>query len=138
MSREDPKPSPNQPHPEPNHNDSAEQIRKVSGKIHVNGEIEANIPADAIERYKAARQENTSRDNWRFLVECLTLLAVVFYAGLAFWQGWMTRSLVKTAQDTFEASNRPYIGVDSWDIAHPFKDGNGKVTQDPTTTNPNA
>jgi hypothetical protein len=103
-------------HPGANQNHGHEQQRKISGKIHVNGEIEANIPSGVIEQYKAARQENTSRDNWRFLVECLTLIVVTIYAGLTLSLARSSQKSAdaaivasKSAVASYDATVRPYL-----------------------------
>jgi hypothetical protein len=99
-------------------NGSREQKRKITGELHVRGEIEANIPRAAMEQYKAAIQENTSRDNWRFAVECITLFFVIVVAILGIIQ---TRQSIRSAgaardaADTNKASlhvaERAYLSI---------------------------
>jgi hypothetical protein len=45
------------------------------------------------------------------MLEGLTLAAVVVYAGLTFWQVWLTRQAVDIARNTFDTVNRPYVGI---------------------------
>ncbi|HEY1993185.1 MAG TPA: hypothetical protein VGG81_02195 [Edaphobacter sp.] len=117
-----PKSGSGKPHPNPNNDGGDDNKRKISGEIHVRGGIETNVPASLIEQYKTARNEDKSRDNWRFLVEILTLGAVIIYAGLTAWQGWMTRKLV----DTGRLSTRPYVGVDSIGVSFQSHKPNGE------------
>ncbi|MGC2196624.1 MAG: hypothetical protein WA628_18265 [Terriglobales bacterium] len=55
----------------------------------------------------------------------LTLLTVAVYAGLTFWQGCLTRRLVTISQKTFDASERPYIGLFGIDVLHVWFDSQG-------------
>ena len=93
----------------PSQQSDNEQRRKITGELHVRGEIEASIPAGVIEAYRSARKENTSRDNWRFLVEVLTLVTVLVYASLTAWQAETTQTIANLTRNQFEADERPYI-----------------------------
>lgn len=106
------------PHPQPNEDDGKKQKRQVSGEVHVRGEIEANVPANFIEQYKAARQENTSRDNWRFFVEIATLVFVIAYSGLTalmYIANKKSADAAKSAADTAATSlridQRAWVGL---------------------------
>jgi hypothetical protein len=115
-----PKPGSDKPHPHPNQNSGQEQQRKISGDIHVRGEIEANVPESFIEKYKAVRNEQTPRDNARFVVECATLGLVFIYAGLTAIQSCQSlksanaaESAAKTASRELELSQRPWVDADT-------------------------
>jgi hypothetical protein len=105
-------------HPAHSNNNSREEARKISGKINVSGEIEANIPKSVIEQYKAARQENTPRDNARFFVECITLgfvMLVAVFGGIQTCQSVRSSSAAvsaaDTAKDALHISERAYIAA---------------------------
>lgn len=44
-------------------------------------------------------------------LDIATFVVVSFYAAITFWQGCLTQKIVKTEQATYEASERPYVGV---------------------------
>lgn len=99
-------------------NSSKEQKRKITGEIHVRGNVEANIASAAIQQYKAARQENTSRDNWRFAVECITLGFVILVAAVGIFQAKQSSksadaaaSAANTAASALHISEQAYISV---------------------------
>jgi hypothetical protein len=106
-----PKPSSGNLHPQPKQHPGQESERKISGDIHVHGEVEANIPARVIEQYKTARQENTSRDNWRFFVEIVTLVIVAIYAGLTAWQAFSTQTIVELTRTQYTLDQRAWLGI---------------------------
>lgn len=53
--------------------------------------------------------------------------AAAAYGAVAFWQSYETRTLVKTAQDTYTAIDRPYVGIDTVDRAFIKLDAHGNV-----------
>lgn len=105
-------------HPASGDNNSREQKRKVTGELHVRGEIEANIPRVAIQEYRAVIQENTPRDNWRFTVECVTLFFVIAVAIMgciqtrqAIISAGAAQSAAQTAKSTLTASQGAYVTI---------------------------
>jgi hypothetical protein len=106
-----------QPHPDP-HKDSREQNEcHVSGDIHVRGEVESKLPPSLIEKYDTERKDDNTREGKRFVInfvlQLLTLIALIVYAGLAAWQGW---SAQKTADSTV-IDRRPYVVVKDPDFS---------------------
>jgi hypothetical protein len=97
-------------HSDPHQDCAQKQEYKWNGDARVSGEIGIKIPPDLLAQYQADQKANTAHNNKSRLINGLTLIAVVIYAGLTAWQGCETRQLVKTAQDTYEAAGRPYIG----------------------------
>jgi hypothetical protein len=82
----------------------------VSGDIHVRGEVEVKVPIEVSKKKDAADKKKESRDNLRLVVEICGLAVVIIYAGLTGYQACQTHSLVSTAQNTYDAANRAYIG----------------------------
>ena len=72
---------------------------------------ELHIPAATISEYKTNKDKNYGLERWKLLVEALTLIAVVWYACIARGQlnGILDSNKINRA--TYEAADRPYIGV---------------------------
>jgi len=82
--------------PNPNGDDGKghQQARKVSGKIHVEGEIKTQLPPKLIEDYATSNEKTDRRVDKRFLVEIITLLFVIIVAIMSFLQ---TKQAIKSA-----------------------------------------
>lgn len=81
--------------------------RDVSGNVHVRGEVEAKLPESFIQQHKTERGEDTARGRKKFCVEVLTLIAVLAYTTVAFWQGCSNKTAAdaaKSAADTATAA----------------------------------
>jgi len=111
------------------------QQDKRERTFNIHGTIEAQPPQSLIDQHIAERKEDRRRESNKLLIEGLTLLAVVVYAGLTAWQVCLTRNLVIISQKTFNAANRPYIGVNTFTTQYAWEsdDGNFHVTSTPTT-----
>jgi hypothetical protein len=120
------------PHSNPNHEGPGKQERHIDGSIHVRGTIEADLPPDVRKKQDAANEKQDAREAKRYVVEIVTLIAVIVYAGLTAWQAFLTRQLVITANKTFELSNRPYLGVNGIRIEHVARDASGQIMRSPT------
>ena len=115
------------------HNNEQEQERYISGNIGVVGQVEANFPRELIEEYKTSNRQAHTRENardrrevWRFRVEIITLIFVVFVALLSIIQ---SRQSVRTANAAAEANKlakanfwldeRPFIDTRFTGMPHP-------------------
>jgi hypothetical protein len=58
----------------------------VTGDIHVRGEIETKIPPNLAKKRDTAEEKKETREKRRFVVEVLTLIFVIIYAGITFFQ----------------------------------------------------
>jgi hypothetical protein len=107
------KPAKEQPLADPNNNTTEEQKRQICGDVHVRGEVEVEtkFPPKLVEEHGAANKEETAHRQKTFRVELTTMIAVIVYAGLAFWQGCLTQGLGKTAKDQIRISARPWVGI---------------------------
>jgi hypothetical protein len=112
QDRKESKPGKQEGHTDPHKDCAQKQECKWSGDTRVSGEVEIKVPPDLLTEYRTGQKENTTHNDKSRLINWLTLLAVVIYAGLTAWQGCETRQLVRTGQDTYDAIDRPYIGVD--------------------------
>jgi hypothetical protein len=120
----------NTSHSNPDHHSPSENQCKWDGNARVSGEISVKLPPDLLKEYKSAHKDNNPRNNKGRLVDWLTLAAVIIYAGLTGWQGCMTHSLVSTAQKTYQASSRPYVGIDGDSLAF-YRSVEGKARFQP-------
>lgn len=84
---------------------------KAEHKVLVSGSIQTHTTPETEKKNDAERKEDRRRESHKIWLERLTLLAIVVYAGITFWQGCLTRKVVEVAQETYESSQRPYIGV---------------------------
>lgn len=105
-------------HSSPDHGGGDPQKRKVTGEIRVSGSVETNITSGFIEQYKAAKNENTPRDNWRFVVEVITLIVLLAYAGITAFiylanntSAKAALSAANTADSTLRLTERAWIVV---------------------------
>ena len=77
--------------------------------------IEPGVQIDLVESLKnqhgAERNEDTTNQKTQLRWTKGATVLLVLTAGFTGWQGWMNRQLVKTAQDTYNAVDRPYVGV---------------------------
>ncbi len=129
MSSKHPKPGGNKPHSRPHQAGGEHNQCNWDGNARVTGELEVEFKPNLIAQHKAEQEENTSHNKKTRRVAWLTLIAVIIYAGLTAWQGWQTRSLVRTAQDTYNAVDRPYVGTDGASAILLRMDGKGKITR---------
>jgi hypothetical protein len=126
LSRKNSKPRRCEPHAPNYQNDTAKQQCNFSGSVNVHGEVQVDLHPDVKQADAAKEKKNDSRESTKRILEVSTLLAVLLYSSLTWWQGCMTRKLVKTAQDTFETSNRPYVGLSGFSVKHMGLDSNGR------------
>ncbi len=103
-------------HSGPNQNGGEEQKRKVSGDIHVRGEILVNAPPEEKLAAQTAQNNKESRENTRLLLEKITLAVLTVYAGLTLWLAISSQSQSSAASisanatmNTFESASRPYL-----------------------------
>ena len=63
---------------------------------------ELQIPESAINTYKSEQKQKTRLERWKLFVEVLTLLAVISYAGIAYYQWGAMREAAQAAIDAVE------------------------------------
>jgi len=95
----------------PHENARDKYERHIDGDISVRGQIETHLPPDLRDKQDTERKEDKTHKKKDYRVSLLTLIAVAIYAGLTFWQGCLTRNLVLVSQRTYDASQRPYVGI---------------------------
>ena len=121
-------------HSDPHHAIAKHDKCDVSGSIHVRGEIETHIPPDLARRRDTAEEKKEAREHRREVIEVLTVIFVILYAGLTAWMARSTagqldqaRAATKsaleaatTAQNEFVVSERPWVAV-TYDPAEPIQ-----------------
>jgi hypothetical protein len=89
-------------------------------KVLVSGSIQVNRPPEIERRHnserkdddathKAEREEDAGRERKKMWLEGLTLAAVLGYAFIAAWQGFLTRESIDNNSKQFQIDQRPYI-----------------------------
>ncbi|MCU1302665.1 MAG: hypothetical protein JWQ87_2949 [Candidatus Sulfotelmatobacter sp.] len=106
----------NKGHADPDKAGRDQYKRHIDGDITIRGRVETNVPPDAVQQHTTEREEDKTQGKRKFVVEVLTLIAVIIYAGITFWQGCLTKRLAHTADQTlstsreqFLKSERPYV-----------------------------
>jgi hypothetical protein len=101
---------------------SGKQHAKREHDVHVRGTILTDLSPNEEKRHNAERKEDktaheTERkedrgsEGHKIWLERFTLLAVVIYAGITFWQGCLTRESIDNNSKQFQFDQRPYLGV---------------------------
>jgi len=95
----------------------------------IRGRIEIDRSPSLKEQHDSEHREDSAHERKKYRIECLTLLAVMLYAGLTFWLLLVNRSQMKIARDTFNAASRPYVGMNGWTFTYyigdkPFSQAN--------------
>lgn len=92
---------------------SGKQKSKREHDVHVRGTIHTNLSPDEEQRHNAERKQDAAtheaerkvdmgRESHKVWLERFTLLAVVVYAGITFWQGCLVRKQGKIIAQQFE------------------------------------
>jgi hypothetical protein len=90
--------------------------QEITGSVRISGQVEAHLPPDLAKKKETADEKKESREKRKFIVECVTMGLVAIYASLTAWQGCESSQLVRTAQDTYNAVDRPYVGIGGLDV----------------------
>jgi hypothetical protein len=119
---------------------SGDRKGKPEHKVAVSGSIQVYRPPEIEQRHsterkedetthKAERKEDRGRETTRMWLEGLTLLAVLVYAGITFWQGTLTRWIAVSADHArddsriqFIRDQRPYVWTAGM-VPFPIKTG---------------
>jgi hypothetical protein len=122
----------NNRHPDPNQAGSREEKRKVSGEIHVRGEVEVDFAKTLTNKYDAIIKENKEQDHKHYRLAVTTLVVGIIYAGLTAWLAFSSQQSAtaatkasKAAISSYESTVRPYIGSDC--EIHPNRDKVGNL-----------
>jgi len=104
--------------PSPNNHSGGEQKRKVTGKVHVEGEIQVHLPPNVEKENSAANSKRETRETVKQWVDGITLFFVIL---VAFFSGIQTYQSIKTTKasidantitrDNFKIQAAPYIDV---------------------------
>ena len=110
--------------PTPVANQSSRQKETANRHVYVEPGVQIDLVKDLRHEYESANTESTAHNRkqlgWTIVTACL----VFIYTGIAAYQ-------LKTARDTFNASNRPYIGIDASTMIHFLKSDSGEWVQAP-------
>ncbi|HEX4486881.1 MAG TPA: hypothetical protein VH088_11470, partial [Terriglobales bacterium] len=89
------KPGSHQSHSDPDNHGKDQYKRHVDGSIRVSGQIEVHPPPNTNKEETPEQKKARSYRFLNFVVAAATLLAVVIYAGLTFWQACLTQVVIK-------------------------------------------
>jgi hypothetical protein len=109
------------------------QKPKREHDVHVRGTMHTDLAPDQEKRHNAERKEDAAtheaerqtdlgRESHKVWLERFTLVAVVVYAGIAGWQGCISKDLLLTTIRQFQADQRPYVVEDGMTMLK-FNDG---------------
>lgn len=99
----------NQGKPDPNKGSRDQYQRHVDGSIRVSGQVEVHPPPDSVKEEKTDREHQRSHRDKNYIVSISTLIAVIIYALITFWQGCMTRESIDNNTKQFQIDQRPYL-----------------------------
>jgi hypothetical protein len=102
MSHKNPKLGKNQPRSQSNEATSNQSRDQSQSNVRV--WIETDSLQGLIDEYRAAREKRTPTENLQLLLGAITLTAIVVYTVLTGWY-------VRTANKTYTAAYRPYVGI---------------------------
>jgi hypothetical protein len=102
MSHKNPKPGKN--HPRPQSNEATSNQSRDQSQSNVRVWVETESLQGLVDEYKAAREKRRTTENLQLLLGAITLTAVVVYTVL-------TACYVRTANKTYTAAYRPYVGI---------------------------
>lgn len=111
MSNRDKKTPSGQHHTDPHINSGQHDKCDITGSIHVAGEIETKLPPDLEKKRSAAEEKKEARDKKRFVVEWVTLVFVIVYAGITGWIAYINHSQWKDLRHNFAAQERAWIEI---------------------------
>jgi hypothetical protein len=109
------------PHPNPENNKA--ENRKISGDVHVRGEVEAKLPPEMVKEYVSSNQKWDRRDDRRFLVEKLTLLSAVLVVVSGVVQSFQSVRAVRLTKESLVSVQRAFVFSTPQAIAQFGKDG---------------
>ena len=92
----------------------------------MHGEIEVKLQEEFLRQQRSSQYDANSSSKRHLIVTWLTFFAVLIYAALTAWLGFLTKDLVNTSQKTYKAASRPYVGVDGIPVTFRSVDDKGK------------
>jgi hypothetical protein len=101
-------------------------MESVTGNIRITGEVETHFPPNLENERKADNERKHAREDKRFIVEIVTAILILVYAGFTLWQSISARSSANAAKEAANAamkqaqtsadqlalSERPWISSD--------------------------
>jgi len=66
--------------------------------VRITGTIKVGRDPSLTQEHNTERREDAASETKKYRVEIATLVVVIIYAGLTFWQGWLTRDIARTSQ----------------------------------------
>ncbi len=111
MSRHHPK----RPQDKQSTHEKDDATKEKSGNLHVH--IEPGVEIDLVqglkEQRETERQETTTYNKKQLFWTKIAAGLVLAYATLTLWQGFETHKIAEISKNTFNAVNRPYVGIES-------------------------
>lgn len=84
--------------------------------------------------YRKSKGTEESYHQKTFWVSVIGVVVVAAYTTVTFWQGCSSRDLEIIANKTFEAANRPYVGINGVGVNHIGKNASGDIVVSQTRT----
>ena len=96
-------------HPDPNQDSGKEQKRKISGELHVRGEVIVDSPPEEKKADAAEKKKKHARENLKIGIEGATLFFVLIYAGLTALLVCFASKSLKSTERFAALEQRPYV-----------------------------
>jgi hypothetical protein len=91
---------------------SQETEQPEKGKnVRISGAIETTFTPEFLKDIKTGQEQEQTREGNRFLVEKVTLLVIIIYTALAFWQGCSNQKAANAAKNAADTEKAALIDV---------------------------
>lgn len=113
---------PNMSGEKPKHDRSGDPQAKCGRKeqcncqVHIESPLTIDVTKAILKQHAEERAEDQRHSKKQLFWTQVAAGLVLAYTLLTGLQTWQTRSIVKTAQDTYDATDRPYVGVAGTEI----------------------
>jgi hypothetical protein len=98
------------------------QQRLFKAHVYVEPGVQIDFVKDFRDKYDASQSESEANNKKQLFWTRASAVLIFIYAALTFWQGCSTHRLVTISQDTFNAANRPYVGLNALRADYFWKD----------------
>lgn len=93
----------------PDHNHSVHEDKSTNRHVYVEPGVQIDFVQDLKKKYDTTQAANTAHSNKILLWSKISALLLFIYAGVAVWQGFLTREIIDTTGRQFQVDQRPYV-----------------------------
>ena len=90
-------------------NDNAGQKENTNRHVYIEPGAKIDFVQDLRDKYDASQQDSTSHSQKILFWTKISAALLFIYAGLTFWQGYLTRESINNSSKHFQIDQRPYV-----------------------------